>query len=669
MRANQQYRLPSVGIGGKIAMVGLIGIAGMLVVGLLLQWAVAHLEHTSATVDRTHQIQESISDLNQSMSQTRIKFEALKNSPAKLSIETTEAMHRIAILKMQRLQEEAKGLVSEKDLSKLQEMLATIGSAISQIIPVEKRSGPGSLDYLKLKLEEPVGRLMEIRRSLLKTEARNAEAFAGIQLAGRIADVIGVISEAYIKPDRLLQIKLSGEIADAEALLEKVSKTTLAASDLSKEFERADKAFENWVSAASAMHNDIAIASTIFDIVIPIIERLVEQNASFAAVAQTKAKGVNTQTRKLTIAILLLTVLLGAVFAYRIGISITRPIASIRNAMQGISEGSKDVAIPHVDEHNEIGSMARSVQVFQEAMLERQRLTSGQLEAATDRANRSRDLTDAVRTFDGALVGTQQNLTISSEQLATFSASLASMSSSLDDNARSALEAVTGTAAKSTSVATATEELAQSIAEISVQTERANAAVLKAVASSNDSQERMLSLKERAAEVTSIIEIINSVAAQTNLLALNATIEAARAGQAGKGFAVVAQEIKALANQTAIATADISQQIATMQLAASEGANAVGALAETLSLVEESSIAVSAAVRQQDQSVAEIARIMTVLSADAAIAQDAARRTFTETEQAKAMADDMRSLSETVEGISRRFQSDAQHFMTVVNAA
>jgi methyl-accepting chemotaxis protein len=669
MLAIRRYRLPSISIGGKIAIVGLIGLTGMLVVGFMLNWVMSRLEQTSATVDRTHQIQGRISDLNQAMIQTRIKFEVFKVVPSKLLIEATEATHQIAILKMQKLREDAEGVISANELAKLQEMMSTIEGSISQIIPAEKRSGPGSVEHLKLTLEERVNRLGEIRRNLLNTESRSAEAFAGVQLAARIGDVISVISEADTKPDRLLQIKLSGEISDAEALLDRIPKTTSTVANLRQAFARTDEAFENWINSASSMQNEIAIASNIFDIVTPIIERLVEQNLTLGAKAQAEAAEVKAQIRLMTIAILLAALLLATIAAYRIGISISRPITAIRNAMENISGGATDQTIPHVAEENEIGSMARSVAVFQNAMLERQRLTSRQLEAATERASRSSNLTDAVHTFDGALVSTQQNLTGSSEQLATFSASLALISSSLDGNARSALEAVTGTAAKSTSVATATEELAQSIAEISVQTERTNAAVLKAVASSNDSQERMLSLKERAAEVTSIIEIINSVAAQTNLLALNATIEAARAGQAGKGFAVVAQEIKALATQTANATADISQQIATMQLAASEGANAVGALAETLSLVEESSIAVSAAVRQQDQSVAEIARIMAVLSADAAIAQDAASRTFTETEQAKAMADDMRSLSEAVEGISRRFRSDAQHFMTVVNAA
>jgi methyl-accepting chemotaxis protein len=669
MLANRRYRLPSINIGGKIALVGSIGIAGVLIVGLVLHWAMQSLDQTSITVGRTTRIQERISDLSQAISHTRIKFDIFKGAPSKLSIETTEAMHHAATLKMQKLKEEAEGMVSAAEISRLQEMLSTIGNAISQIIPLEKRSGPGAVENLKLTLEERISRLTDIRRDLLKTDARSSEAFAGVQLAARIGDVVSIINEADTKPDRLLQIRLSGEIDDAAALIEKISKATSAAADLRRAFARTDEAFENWINMASTMQNDLAIASNIFEIVVPVIERLVEQNQSLATAAQAEAKIVKSDTQLMTVGILLLTLLLVMVIAYRIGISITRPIAAIRSAMQRISEGSTDQMIPHVEEHTEIGSMARSVQVFQIAMLERQRLTNGQLEAATDRANRSRDLTDAVRTFDGALVSTQRNLTESSQELAAFSISLAAMSGSLDGNAQAALEAVTGTAAKSTSVATATEELAQSIAEISVQTERASAAVQKAVANSNDSQERMLSLKERADDVTSIVEIINSVASQTNLLALNATIEAARAGLAGKGFAVVAQEIKALATQTANATAEIQRQIASMQHAASEGTNAVGALAATLTMAEEASMAVSAAVRQQDQSVTEIARIMADLSADAAIAQDASSRTFAETERAQAMAGAMRSLSESVEGISAQFQTDAQHFMTVVNAA
>ncbi len=659
----------SVGIGAKITLVSSIGIAGMLSVGLTLHWAILNLEETSATVEKSHRVGERISDFTQAMNQARLRFESFKDTPGKLAIESTEAMLDVTADKARKVQSISSGIISDAELKKLLEMVLTIRDSIRQIIPPQKRSGPDSLERLKLTLEDRMISLTETRNILLRTEERTPEAFAALQLASKLGDMLGIIGEAGTKPDRILLIKLSGELAEAAVLTEKIPKSVQGKVDIGWAMTRLDEAFDTWINQVVAMNNDIAIASTIFTIVTPIIDRITEQNSLLANTAQANAAMVKDQTRIMTIATLLLSLLLATLVAFLIGRSITRPIAAIRNAMQNISGGATDQAIPHTNHTNEIGSMARSVQIFQSAMQERQRLTTVQLDDATDRASRSRDLTQAVHNFDGALSSTRQALSDSSGQLARFSVSLASISHDLDGNARSAMEASAGTAYKSTSVATATEELAHSIAEISVQTERANAAVQKAVGNSNDSQERMLSLKARAADITSIVEIINSVAAQTNLLALNATIEAARAGQAGKGFAVVAQEIKALATQTATATADISRQILTMQDAATQGAGAVGALAETLALVEESSVAVAAAVRQQDHSVTEIARIMADLSGEAAVAQDTSSRTFAQTEEAKTMAEALRTLAEEVETISAQFRSEAEQFMTVVNTA
>src|SRR5208282_6891811 len=95
---------------------------------------------------------------------------------------------------------------------------------------------------------------------------------------------------------------------------------------------------------------------------------------------------------------------------------------------------------------------------------------------------------------------------------------------------------------------------------------------------------------------------------QTSLLALNATIEAARAGEAGKGFAVVAGEVKALATQTARATAEITQQIDGLRQATAASVTQVEAVGQTLDAVAQVSISVAAAIEQQTATTREIAR-------------------------------------------------------------
>ena len=158
------------------------------------------------------------------------------------------------------------------------------------------------------------------------------------------------------------------------------------------------------------------------------------------------------------------------------------------------------------------------------------------------------------------------------------------------------------------SVATASEQLLDSIEEISRQVVQSTNVVRTAVERAVETNTGMGRLSSAAQKVGDVVSLISRIAAQTNLLALNATIEAARAGEAGRGFAVVAQEVKTLATQTAKATQDITGQIAEMQQATDLSVEAIDKIQRKISEVEHISTIIAAAVHEQGAATQEIAR-------------------------------------------------------------
>jgi methyl-accepting chemotaxis protein len=185
------------------------------------------------------------------------------------------------------------------------------------------------------------------------------------------------------------------------------------------------------------------------------------------------------------------------------------------------------------------------------------------------------------------------------------------MSGTAEETTRQATAVAAASEEASTNVqtvASATEELSTSVQEISRQVGQSTSIAGKAVDEANRTDHTVSGLAEGAQKIGEVVELIRSIASQTNLLALNATIEAARAGDAGKGFAVVASEVKNLANQTAKATEDITEQIASIQAATSEAVTAIKGIGATINEINTISGSISAAVQQQGAATQEIAR-------------------------------------------------------------
>ena len=300
-------------------------------------------------------------------------------------------------------------------------------------------------------------------------------------------------------------------------------------------------------------------------------------------------------------------VALGAMFWFTR--RMTGPLVRLTGQMTKIADGDLDVAITHGDRTDEIGAIARVVELFRDGLIERKRLVAEQedLTAGAERDRRAalRQMADNFDQDVGSLVGLISAATAQMEATARSMTGTAGQTHVQADAANHAAEAVGGAVQ---TVAAAAEELTASIGEISRQVAQSAQITRQAVSDTQRTDAIVRALAERADKIGHVVGLISSIAGQTNLLALNATIEAARAGDAGKGFAVVASEVKSLATQTARATEEIRGQIAEVQSATQEAVEAIHGINGIIEEISGIATTVAAAVEEQGSATADIAR-------------------------------------------------------------
>jgi len=288
---------------------------------------------------------------------------------------------------------------------------------------------------------------------------------------------------------------------------------------------------------------------------------------------------------------------------------ITGPLARVVETTTRLAEHDLEVTVPDAERGDELGDLARALVVFKEGSIEMERLKSEQREqerrAAEDKRRAMQQLADE---FEGSVGVIANNVTSAATEMEASAKQMADTARSVGDQATSVAAAAGQASANVQTVASATEEMSASVSEIGIQVERAKEISDRAVSESANTNKSISSLSESAQKIGEVIGLIQDIAEQTNLLALNATIESARAGEAGKGFAVVAAEVKALANQTAAATDQISEQIAAIQGSTNSAIAAIRRISATVDEIKEVSGSIAAAIEEQITTNQEISR-------------------------------------------------------------
>jgi methyl-accepting chemotaxis protein len=462
---------------------------------------------------------------------------------------------------------------------------------------------------IKLGLSEDIGLEGSLRKSVHDIEA-SLKNFDKPALTVTMLMMRRHEKDFMLRSEEKTLAEMKTRAAEFSAQLAASDIPSGAKADLAGKLIAYQRDFFEWVATAKTVAAEQKIVSESFAAIEPAIdavEQMVGKTSQQAKSAQMESRDSTRLQMEFAIAGIVIGV---SLLGFLISRSISRPLAAMTAAMIELAKGNFAVVLPGLGRKDEVGDIAHAVETFK-IKAEQKARDEAAVKMEQERlaaAQRRQDMHRLADSFEGAVGQIIETVSSASTELEASARTLTATAVRSRELATVVSAASEEASTNVQSVASAAEEMSSSVNEISRQVQQSATIAGDAVEQARKTNDSVGELAKAAARIGDVVELINTIAGQTNLLALNATIEAARAGEAGRGFAVVASEVKALAEQTAKATGEISQQVTGIQTATESSVGAIREIGDTIGRMSEISSTIASAVEQQGAATQEISR-------------------------------------------------------------
>jgi len=591
----------SVRLTHKVMAIGIVGLIGLLAFGAIYQIGSWSQEASRAVAKSAREI----SDLNKQLSIEMLEARRNEKNFQQRRNESYAKSHAELVVKIDRDFGRLEDLTRAADLGALTEKVRLAHDGFRKYA-ADFASLVGA--EIRLGLNETLGLSGALRGAVHDIESKLKEIDEP-RLTSWMLMMRRNEKDFMLRRDQKYVAEIKKSAAEFSKALSAVAIASPVMAEITAKLATYQKEFAAWAETAQQTAAYGASMMKTFRGFEPVMVEIAQGVERLYREAEAAEASTRDAVRTWMLIAFALSVVLVCSLSLLIGRSISNALTSMVSAMTRLAGGDVRMAIPGLGRRDEIGEMAGAVEVFKNNMIEADRLRAEQLEAEARQAEqRKADMRELANAFEGAVGEIVETVSSAATEL---EASADTLTKAAERSQRLATTVATASEEASTnvqSVSCASEELTTSVNEISRQVQESSRVANEAVGQAQKTNGRVSELSMAASRIGDVVELINTIAGQTNLLALNATIEAARAGEAGRGFAVVASEVKALAEQTAKATGEISQQISGIQAATQESVEAIKEIGATIGRMSEISSTIAAAVEEQGAATQEISR-------------------------------------------------------------